>query len=208
MRREPQTPQVHAKGSLSLVEPCAASPVAPCRPPPMRLSWAKYSILSLMMLVTLACTPVGGSGQRVPGVERTDYWGGVRARYRSETLEQVGPLMEAWLSRWDQARDDDAALDDMVRDFAENGVLVLNSVPFSGRDRIREALARRRGGAVAQGLSDFDVRGDMAFALARSRLVGGAASDSPTERLGYLVWVFVKEGSDWKIRSLVLDVAH
>ena len=161
----------------------------------------------VLMLVALACTPVGANGQRVPGVERRDYWGEVRARYRSETLQQVEPLMEAWLSRWSRARDNDAALDAMVGDFAEHGVLVLNSVTFSGRDRIREALARRPVGAVDQGLSDFDVRGDMAFALGRSRLVGGAASESPTETLGYLVWVFVKEGSDWKIRSLILDVA-
>ncbi|HKJ02754.1 MAG TPA: nuclear transport factor 2 family protein [Longimicrobiales bacterium] len=164
-------------------------------------------ILASFVLVHAAVlgTPVRGEAQIRPGIERGDYWGEVRAKYRSETLQEVGPLMDAWLSDWSRGRGDAEAVDAMLEEFSENGVLILDGVTFSNVDDIRAALARRPAGGAEQSLSDFDVRGDMAFALARIRHTGVTTGQPVTGSLGLVVWVFVKEGSDWRIRSLVFD---
>ncbi|HSG09215.1 MAG TPA: nuclear transport factor 2 family protein [Longimicrobiales bacterium] len=159
----------------------------------------------LLVLALLVSAPVPGTAQIRPGIERRDYWGQVRAEYRSETLERIGPLMDAWLSNWLRGNEDASAVDAMVREFSEDGVLILGGITFSGRDGLREALSQERQTGVEQSLSDFDVRGDMAFALGRLRHNGGtdpALVDDPPE---LVIWLFVKEGSDWRIRSLVLD---
>ncbi|HSM61204.1 MAG TPA: nuclear transport factor 2 family protein [Longimicrobiales bacterium] len=152
------------------------------------------------VLLGLILLPAAGEAQIRPGIERRDYWGEVRARYRGETLEEVGALMEAWIDAWNQ---DD--VEGMLEAFAEDGVLVLDRTSFQGRDRIRAGLSGAPRPAIVQSLSDFDVRGDMAFATARHPLSGVGGGAGPDASTGLELWIFVKEEGDWRIRSLVVQ---
>jgi uncharacterized protein (TIGR02246 family) len=165
----------------------------------MNHSSIERSLAAPVLTVILLLLPLGASGQIRPGIERGDYWGDVRATYRSEALEQVGVVMDRWVAAW--SRGDAEAL---TSAFAEDGVLVLGQVSHRGRARVRDALSEWRGKRLVQSLSDFDVRGEMAFATARYRLGGATGGEASTEAAAFLVWVFVKEDGEWRIRSLTV----
>ncbi len=157
------------------------------------------SFLTLFAAMFLLGTPTRALAQIRPGIERGDYWGDVRAKYRGEVLEGVGKLMDAWVAAWNRWD-----VDAMVGPFTEDGVLILSGVSLRGAESMRAMLAERTGPEIVQSLSDFDVRGDMAFATARLRVASDADGGSPAA--GFAVWTFLKEGGGWRIRSLLVDL--
>jgi len=160
------------------------------------------AVVALLPL-TVALCPEGVQAQLRPGIERGDYWGEIRARYRSEVLEGVGATMESWLDAWN-ADDADAVLDT----FAESGVLILGMNPYTGQDSIRAAFTALllRAGPIQFGLRDFDVSGDMAFATTHFRYVENARDSGSKEVSGHLVWILIKHDSSWKIRSQIFPM--
>ena len=155
---------------------------------------------ALLALVLILSTAEPGVSQIRPGIERGDYWGDVRARYRSEVLQEVGKLMEEWLTAWNE--DDGGSI---VETFVEDAVLMLDDAPAAGLGPIGEALGAKlsTAGPIEYSLTDFDVRGEMAFATTRFRYAENPGRSGSSEASGNLIWIFVKQGSSWKIRSQV-----
>ena len=90
--------------------------------------WCRLALFLLLFLpVFLLVRPSSASGQIRPGIERGDYWATVRAQYRSEVLEEVGDLMENWITAWNNY---DA--ESITEIFAEDGVLILDETRSAG----------------------------------------------------------------------------
>ena len=140
------------------------------------------------------------AAQHRPGIERGDYWGEVRALYRSEVLAEVGQVMEEWLEAWNN--DDVEAVQNT---FAEDGVLILGETMATGREQVGETLAAALppAGPLQYGLQDFDVSGDMAFATTLFRYAVNLQTGERKEVTGHLVWILVKHTGAWQIRSQV-----
>lgn len=155
---------------------------------------------ALLALALGLSTAEPGASQVRPGIERGDYWGDVRARYRSEVLGEVGGLMEEWLTAWNE---DDVA--SIIETFMEDAVLMLDDARMAGLESIGEALSAKLStvGPIEYSLTDFDVRGEMAFATTRFRYAENPGRPGSSEASGHLIWILVKQGSSWKIRSQV-----
>ena len=158
------------------------------------------SSAALLACLTSILLPAQAQGQHRPGIERGDYWGEVRALYRSEVLAEVGEVMEQWLEAWNN--DDVEAVQST---FAEDGVLILGETMATGREQVGETLAAALppAGPLQYGLQDFDVSGDMAFATTLFRYAVNLETGERKEVSGHLVWILVKHTGAWQIRSQV-----
>lgn len=155
---------------------------------------------TLLAATALLLSSAPLEGQLRPGIERGDYWGEVRARYRSEVLVDVGAVMEAWLEGWNNND-----VDVVMESLADDAVLILDSNAVSGEDNLRAALARALPtlGPIQTGLQDFDVSGDMAFATTTFRYMANPGRPGQRQVSGHLVWVLVKHTGAWRIRTQV-----
>jgi ketosteroid isomerase-like protein len=158
-----------------------------------RFSFAFFAGLLTAAVLLLPGVPL--AAQIRPGIERGDYWGDVRARYRSEVLTDVGVVMEDWLNAWNN---DD--LEGASSVYTEDAALLIDEEMVRGEERVRVALggALRRLGSIRTGLQDFDVSGDMAFATTTFRYQEGGGQVS-----GHMIWVLVRQSGSWRIRSQV-----
>lgn len=163
-----------------------------------------YPAAILLLPLALALCPGHARGQLRPGIERGDYWGAIRARYRSEVLEGVGQTLDLWVEAWNG---DD--VDGLVALYAEGGALLFRAGAHMGPEGIRSALMGILGdaGPIQIGLQDFDVSGDLAFATTTYRYPGQAGRPEGTPASGYLVWIMRKEDGSWRIRSQVFQEA-
>jgi uncharacterized protein (TIGR02246 family) len=160
--------------------------------------------LILLVAAPMLTGPGSASAQIRPGIERGDYWGEVRARYRNEVLEDVGDTMERWLSAWNN---DDAAA--IAETFAEDGLLILDNTRSGGSEAIQAAFEGTLPavGAIEYGLVDFDVRGEMAFATTRFQYSRNGGDNGRSEVTGHLVWIMVKHDDGWRIRSQIFQTS-
>lgn len=154
------------------------------------------------MSAALALSPPPEAAAQIrPGIERNDYWGAVRARYRNEVLQSVGVVMDAWLEAWNN---DD--VDGIAELLSEEAVVIVGGARRSDTDAIRSAFSETlvAAGAIETSLMDFDVRGEMAFATTAFDYVmqGG---NGTSEVSGHLIWIMVRHDERWLIRSLVFQ---
>jgi uncharacterized protein (TIGR02246 family) len=156
----------------------------------------------LLLSLASALCPEFLQGQHRPGIERGDYWGEVRARYRSEVLAEVGELMDAWLAAWNTD-----ALENLAGTYSEDATMVLDAEMETGRESIEALMARTLPlvGPIEYGLRDFDVSGDMAFATTNFRYAENPGQSGATEARGHLIWILVKHTGSWQIRSQIFQ---
>ena len=156
----------------------------------------------LLLPLTLALFSSHARGQLRPGIERGDYWGEIRARYRSEVLEGVGQTMESWLEAWNG--DDVTGL---METYAQDGVLILGADAYAEPESMRAAATRLllQAGPIEFGLEDFGVSGDMAFATTRFRYAENPGRPGSAEVSGRLLWIMMKEEGNWRIRSQIFQ---
>lgn len=133
-----------------------------------------------------------------PGIDRGDYWGDVRARFRNEALEDVGDVLERWQSAWNN--DDAEAL---LAEYAEDAIVVITDHPLRSVEEFRPALEALIGrmGPIQMGLQDFEVGGDLAIATMAYRYDDRAEGGRRRQVGGYLVVALLKRSGSWKIRS-------
>lgn len=163
--------------------------------PGFRFSGVFFAAFLAATLFLTPHTPL--EAQIRPGIERGDYWGDVRARYRSEVLAEVGVVMEAWLDAWNN---DD--VNGALEIYSEDAALLINDEMVRG-EGVRVALENTlpRLGPIQTGLQDFGVSADMAFATTTFRYREGSGAGGQVS--GLIVWVLVKHTGDWRIRAQV-----
>jgi uncharacterized protein (TIGR02246 family) len=151
-------------------------------------------------LVTTLVLAAPVSAQLRPGIERGDYWGEVRARYRSEVLADVGLLIEAWLEAWNNKD-----YEGLLETYSEDAQFLVDTETFKGTERLRDMfpVVLARLGPINTGLQDFDVSSDLAFATMTYQYVENEGTRDRRQVSGLLVWVLVKHTGEWKIRSQI-----
>ena len=158
-----------------------------------------------ILAVSLTVSTIGSAlfaspaeSQLRPGIERGDYWGDVRARFRNEALEDVGVVLERWQSAWN---DDDAEA--LLAEYDEDAILVVTDHPLRSVEEFRPALEALIGrvGPIQIGLQDFEVGGELAIATMAYRYDDRAEGGRRRQVGGYFVVALVKHSGSWKIRS-------
>lgn len=123
-----------------------------------------------------------------------------RIEYRGTVLNEASQLLERWREAWN--REQSSRLAGM---YTEDATLVppRSRQPARGRQEIEGYFQRALNGAgeIRVSFSDFDVGGNLAFAMGSFDYTASRSSDLPVRVQGSFVMVFRQDGNTWRIRS-------
>jgi len=156
------------------------------------LRWA--SVLAACLFLSF---PTMLDAQLVPGQGREGYWEAERARLRSERLQELTPVMEAWRDAFnDHAPERAAPL------YARDAVLTIGGEIHRGADAIATALQRWMPALdrLELGLNDFMTGGQLVVVL-ESAVVGSGNA----QRTATLMTTFIGTDDGWLIRAQTIS---